>query len=123
MSDIAPLTNETKAILLLCGRFGTRYSGAKPLTQTEFYDLVRVLEIGRISPGRLLEEGPEAFIPSAGIGTSMADRLVLLLGRTNELEQVVDAWSQAGIWVLSGTRFGAWGPRFFVTGGARKLRG
>ena len=92
---------DTTAILLLCGRFGTRRPGIKPLTQSEYHKLDGLLENQDLTPGSLLDGSGRDFQYSDGIRVATPKRLSALLARSDELERALDDWSGAGIWVLS----------------------
>ena len=95
------LSADTTAILLLCGRFGTRRPGIKPLTQSEYHKLDGLLENQDLTPGSLLDGSGRDFQYSDGIRVATPKRLSALLARSDELERALDDWSGAGIWVLS----------------------
>ena len=94
------LSADTKATLLLCGRFGDHRLSAKPLTQSEFHKLDGALEARSLPPGRLLEMKCSALQTLCMGEGRMSSRLASLLERTNELDEAMAAWTKAGIWVL-----------------------
>lgn len=100
MTTTSVLSADTKVTLLLCGRFGDHRLSAKPLTQSEFHKLDAVLEGRSLPPGNLLEMGHSALLSLCLGDGKMSSRLASLLERTNELDEVMAAWSKAGIWVL-----------------------
>ena len=100
MPDLVTPTSETRATLLLCGRFGERRPGLKPLTQGEFHELDRFLDARQLSPGRLIEGGPPLSSLSGLDGNPQADRIPALLDRRGDLEQALGLWARNGIWVL-----------------------
>jgi predicted Rossmann fold nucleotide-binding protein DprA/Smf involved in DNA uptake len=92
------LTDDTKAIILLCGVFGRNRSD-KPLTQAEYTSLVHCLINAKIRPGDLLQKD---HIADASIGTGIArHRLESLLGRGVQLGFAVEEWQRNGIWIIS----------------------
>ena len=95
------LSTDTTAILLLCGRFGTRQPGIKPLTQSEFHELDGALEARKLTPGSLLDGILKEIPHLDSSGTVSLERLSVLLGRTDVLARALNAWTDAGIWVLS----------------------
>lgn len=95
------LSTDATAILLLCGRFGERRPGIKPLTQSEYHDLDGALENQKLTPGSLLDETKRGFLKTEGAGVASPERLMTLLARSDELERALDNWTSAGIWVLS----------------------
>lgn len=92
------LTDDTKAILLLCGVLGKDRS-AKPLTQKEYNSLVGWLIDENMRPEDLLQE-ENADAAAGGSGIDWA-RFKALLGRGVQLGFAVEEWQRSGIWVLS----------------------
>ncbi len=96
MSDF--LTDDTKAVLLLCGVFGKK-SSAKPLTQTEYTLLVHWLITVKMRPSDLLQKNT---ITDAAMGAKIdKQRLESLLGRGVQLGFAVEEWQRNGIWIIS----------------------
>ncbi|MCH9758244.1 MAG: DNA-processing protein DprA [Proteobacteria bacterium] len=92
------LTEDTKAILLLCGVFGARES-EKPLSQSEYSALVRRLKELAMRPSDLLQ-GERIF--KASIDTKIDEkRLQHLLARGVQLGFAVEQWQRNGIWIIS----------------------
>ncbi|GBE44824.1 hypothetical protein BMS3Bbin10_02929 [bacterium BMS3Bbin10] len=100
MTAVFELSANTKAALLLCGRFGTQILPYKPLTPSEFHKLDSILEASKLTPGSLLEMKHAALVSLCSGKVEMSARLASLLERTRELDEAVAAWSGAGIWVL-----------------------
>lgn len=92
------LTDDTKAILLLCGVFGKNCS-EKPLTQTEYTALVHWLMTMKMRPCSLLQSG--AVVEAAKGSGINRDRLETLLARGVQLGFSVEEWQRNGIWVMS----------------------
>ncbi len=92
------LTDDTKAILLLCAILGKNGS-VKPLTQTEYTSLVRWLISENMRPADLLD-GKHQDAAAMGAGLD-PNRLNLLFGRGVQLGLAVDTWQRSGIWVIS----------------------
>ncbi len=92
------LTDDTNAILLLCGVLGKDQS-AKPLTQKEYNTLVRWLIGEKMRPEDLLEE-ENVDVAATGSGIDRA-RFKALLGRGVQLGFAVEEWQRSGVWVLS----------------------
>ena len=101
MPNPSSLSADTTAILLLCGRFGTRRPGIKPLTQSEYHKLDGLLDNQDLTPGSLLDGRRPKILHSDGNRVASPKRLSALLDRSDELERALDDWSGAGIWVLS----------------------
>lgn len=92
------LTDDTKAILLLCGVFGKNGS-EKPLTQAEYTSLVYWLVSVKMRPCDLLQNNN---IADASMGANIdKQRLESLLGRGVQLAFAVEEWQRNGIWIIS----------------------
>nr|MDA3791161.1 DNA-processing protein DprA [Desulfobacula sp.] len=92
------LTEDTKAIILLCGVLGKK-SSVNPLSQTEYTNLVRWLIDANLRPSSLLD--PE-YVKDAASGSGLDEkRLDTLLGRGTQLGFAVENWQRNGIWVIS----------------------
>ena len=95
---INDLTDDTKAIILLCGVFGKSRS-EKPLTQAEYTSLVRWLVSVEKRPCDLLQNNN---ITDAAMGSNIdKHRLESLLGRGVQLGFSVEEWQRNGIWIIS----------------------
>jgi len=92
------LTNDTKAIILLCGILG-KDRPADPLTQTEYNALVRWLVREQLCPEDLLNM---SSLDDAAVGAKISqERLEKLLGRGVQLGFAVEEWQRNGLWVIS----------------------
>lgn len=92
------LTDDTKAIILLCGFFG-KDSTAKPLSQGDYNKLVDWLISSKLRPkDLLLKENIEPAAKGSGI---FQQRLEILLGRGVQLGFAVEEWQRNGIWIIS----------------------
>jgi len=92
------LTEDTKAIILLCGVFGKDRSD-KPLSLAEYSSLVRWLIEVKMRPGDLLQKDN---ISEASMGSGInKQRLESLLGRGVQLGFAVEEWQRNGIWIIS----------------------
>lgn len=92
------LTDDTKAILLLCGVFGQDRS-VTPLTPTEYNALTLWLRRATLRPASLLQQ-PDTSKAAAGSGIDKT-RLEKLLGRGVQLGFSVEEWQRCGLWVIS----------------------
>jgi len=92
------LTEDTNAIILLCGIFGKDRS-VKPLSLTEYSALVRWLISAKMRPSDLLQQ-ENASEASKGSGIDK-QRLKTLLGRGVQLGFAVEEWQRNGIWIIS----------------------
>ncbi len=95
------LTNDAKAILLLCGRFGQYDSSesAKPLTIDEYNRLVDWLLSKNMRPANLLEQAPKEVLAESPLAIEI-DRIAKLLSRGAALALAVEKWFNKGIWVV-----------------------
>ena len=95
------LSQETQAILLLCGRFNkAAKADVTPLAQSEYNRLVKWLRGRKLSPSVLVQpEGQEVL--SCDDLPFEAERLRVLLERGGALALIVEGWDNQGIWVLS----------------------
>ena len=92
------LTEDTKAIILLCGVFGKDHA-EKPLSLSEYSSLVRWLVGVKMRPSDLLQK---ENIVEASIGSALdLQRLSALLGRGVHLGFAVEEWHRNGIWIIS----------------------
>ena len=92
------LTEDTNAIILLCGIFG-KDRLVKPLSLTEYSSLVRWLISVKMRPSDLLQQ-ENASEASKGSGIDR-QRLEKLLGRGVQLGFAVEEWQRNGIWIIS----------------------
>ena len=93
-----PMSEDSKAILLLCGRFGN-HSEAEPLQQREYAALVDWLRGQELRPADLLR--PETVSRAAEESGFPEGRLNALLTRGVQLGFAVEKWQQSGLWVVS----------------------
>jgi predicted Rossmann fold nucleotide-binding protein DprA/Smf involved in DNA uptake len=92
------LTEDTKAITLLCGVFGKNRS-EKPLSLTEYSSLVRWLIGVKMRPKDLFQK---ETIAEASMGSGIdKQRLESLLGRGVQLGFAIEEWQRNGIWIIS----------------------
>ncbi len=92
------LTEDTKAIILLCGVFGKDHA-EKPLSLAEYSLLVRWLIGVKMRPGDLLQK---ENVVEASIASGLdKQRLESLLGRGVHLGFAVEEWHRNGIWIIS----------------------
>ena len=92
------LTEDTKAIFLLCGVFGIARS-EKPLSLKEYNKLVNWLMRVGMRPKDLLQE---EVTDEASMGSGIdKQRLEMLLDRGTELAFAIEEWQRNGIWIIS----------------------
>ena len=91
------MTEDAKAILLLCGHLGGP-SEFEPLDQRDYNQVVRWLLGNKMRPENLLS--PE-HIPALAAESGIPEkRLTGLLKRGVKLGFAVEQWNQSGIWVI-----------------------
>lgn len=94
----APLSPDTEAILLLCGRFGgERGEEHGPLAQKEYESLTRWLLERKLRPADLLGAALGDLV-HAGLAPA---RVEALLARGTALALALEKWRRSGLWVLS----------------------
>lgn len=92
------LTNDTKAIILLCGVLDKK-SSVEPLTQTEYTRLVQWLMSHQRRPHDLIKSKDIEKI-SKDTGLEL-ERLKALLRRGVQLGFAIEEWQQKSIWIIS----------------------
>lgn len=91
------MSEDAKAILLLCGHLGGE-GGAKPLDQREYNNAVRWLVNAQLRPADLLDSDRLSELARQ---TGLAEeRLAALLKRGVKLGFAVEEWNRSGIWVV-----------------------
>lgn len=94
------ITENAKAILLLCGRFGGGDDNvAKPLTTKEYDELAAWLRARNWWPVDLLEESNLKELKDPALSIQQ-DRLKTLLDRGAVMALSVEKWINKGLWVL-----------------------
>jgi predicted Rossmann fold nucleotide-binding protein DprA/Smf involved in DNA uptake len=95
---IATMTDDTKAVLLLCG-YLNKDGTDKPLSLAEYSRVVHWLVQSHLRPADLLQE---VDFESIAVTTQIdSERLAGLLKRGVALAFAVEEWERNGIWVIS----------------------
>lgn len=99
--NIKELTNDAKAILLLCGRFGKKDTGAtvKPFSLREYNQLADWMLDRHARPGDLLTNEGGRLLETFPSGIDIA-RIKILLSRGAAMALAVEKWTNNGIWVV-----------------------
>ncbi len=93
----ATMSEDAKAVLLVCGRFGG-CGGTEPLELRHYNELVQWLAANELRPRDLLDRDRGR---AAGQSTSIGEaRLAALLDRGVQLGLLVEQWSRAGLWIV-----------------------
>ena len=91
------LSDDAKAILMLCGRL-SRQSSSHPLRQRQYNQLAGWLREQSLRPADLLDA---ETVPGAAQGTGIPEQqLADLLKRGVQLGFAVESWNRNGIWVV-----------------------
>ena len=94
------ITENAKAILLLCGRFGTGDDiGAQPLNTKEYSEVASWLVSKKWWPADLLKEENSGSLGDAFAPVDPA-RMKALLARGASMALAVEKWVNKGLWVL-----------------------
>ncbi len=101
--NIQELTNDSKAILLLSGRFGGRKSNDRyrPLAINEYNKIADWLRNNGMRPGDLLSSSGKAyFMDSQDLNLDLS-RIKALLKRGTALALAIEKWLNRGLWVVT----------------------
>lgn len=100
---IEQLTDDSKAILLLCGRFGGRSDedSLKPLATSEYNVLVKWLRDHTMRPGALLMPKGRKFLEGTKDINLDLSRIGALLDRGAALAFATEKWLNKGLWIIS----------------------
>ena len=94
------ITENAKAILLLCGRFGAGDdTGAQPLNIKEYNELATWLHSRKLWPEDLLDEKNQQALNDAFVPVEPT-RVQALLARGVSMAIAIEKWVNKGLWVL-----------------------
>ncbi len=95
------LTDDAKAILLLCSRFGKNDAdnGDKPLSLGEYNQLADWMMERNIRPSDLLTDAAANLFSSIPSKIN-ANRVKTLLSRGTAMAFAVEKWTNTGIWII-----------------------
>jgi predicted Rossmann fold nucleotide-binding protein DprA/Smf involved in DNA uptake len=94
------ITENAKAILLLCSRFGSGDNdAAKPLATKEYDNLASWLRTKDWWPIDLLEESNISILHDSDLPVKL-DRLKSLLARGTAMALAIEKWTNKGLWVI-----------------------
>ena len=101
VTDMQHLTEDAKAILLLCGRFNSdkNTKAEKPLSLVEYNRLADWMVKGKLRPADLLQSPPDAVTLGAALNIDGL-RIQGLLSRGAAMALAVEKWSHSGIWIV-----------------------
>ncbi|MBI9082968.1 MAG: DNA-protecting protein DprA [Desulfobacterales bacterium] len=92
------LTNDAKAILLLCGRFG-KNDMPRPFSLGEYNRLTDWMLDKKIRPADLMTAGTSTLLETLPRDID-GERVKRLLGRGAAMALTIDKWTGSGIWVI-----------------------
>lgn len=92
------LTDDAKAILLICGRFG-KNDAARPFSLREYNRLTDWMMDKRIRPADLLVTGSSQRLKTLPRDID-AERTKRLLARGAAMALAIDKWTSSGVWVI-----------------------
>lgn len=96
------LTQDTQAVLLLCGELGQRGdNGLKPLGLRQYNALALCLKSKGLRPGDLLSADGRVKLAELQSPQVSFARLTPLLDRGAALALMVERWERSGLWVIS----------------------
>jgi predicted Rossmann fold nucleotide-binding protein DprA/Smf involved in DNA uptake len=96
------LTDDTQAVLLLCGELGQRGgNGLKPLGLRQYNNLAMWLKTEGLRPGDLLTSEGRTRLGGLQAVDVNPDRVSPLLERGAALALIVEKWERSGLWVIS----------------------
>ena len=95
------LSADGRAILLLCGHFGSTPGAVKPLTPAEYHAVADWLGRHSSSPACLLHGSAAPDSDARRHLPVQPDRIDRLLEREAELDAALARWLDQGIWVVS----------------------
>lgn len=97
-----PLSRDTEAVLLLCGRFGgEKQEPFKPLSAREYGEFARWLNGQSLRPSDLLLETGRPQLSQVHEAKLERKRIDFLLSRGTAMALALERWSRGGIWVIS----------------------
>jgi predicted Rossmann fold nucleotide-binding protein DprA/Smf involved in DNA uptake len=84
------------ATLLLSARLSDPVDAPRPLSLSEYHQLARWLDAQGLEPDALLHDDAAKLLQPH----PDAERILRLLGRTADVDRLLDHWQRLGIWVL-----------------------
>ena len=96
------LSENTKVVLLLCGRFGGEKQEAyQPLAPKEYGELAKWLKALALRPSDLLTDTGRSALSGVQEAQLERQRVEFLLGRGTAMALALERWVRGGLWVIS----------------------
>lgn len=96
------LTQDTQAVLMLCGELGRRRDdGARPLGLRQYNALASWLKSNGLRPGDLLGAEGRGKLAEFQSPEVSLDRVMPLLDRGAAVALMVERWERSGLWLIS----------------------
>lgn len=96
------LSEDTKVVLLLCGRFGgEKQETYQPLTPKEYGELAKWLKALALRPSDLMTDAGRIALSSIQEARLERKRVEFLLGRGTAMALALERWARGGLWVVS----------------------
>src|SRR5687767_6323075 len=96
------LSEDTEAVLLLCGRFGgERQEAFQPLSPLEYGQLARWLNARSLRPSDMMTASGRAELAEVHEARLEPKRIDFLLGRGTAMALALERWARGGVWVIS----------------------
>lgn len=96
------LSEDTEAVLLLCGRFGgEKQDPFQPLTAREYGELAKWLLGRSLRPSDLVNSAGREALSDVHESRLERKRIEFLLGRGTAMALALERWTRGGLWVIS----------------------
>lgn len=96
------LSEDTEAVLLLCGRFGGEKQGPyQPLSAREYGELAKWLLGRSLRPSDLVNSAGREALSDVHQSRLERKRIEFLLGRGTAMALALERWTRGGLWVIS----------------------
>lgn len=96
------LSEDTEAVLLLCGRFGgEKQDPFQPLSAREYGELAKWLLGRSLRPSDLVNSAGREALSDVHQSRLERKRIEFLLGRGTAMALALERWTRGGLWVIS----------------------
>jgi len=96
------LSEDTEAVLLLCGRFGgEKQDPFQPLSAREYGELAKWLRGRSLRPSDLVNSAGREALSDVHQSRLERKRIEFLLGRGTAMALALERWTRGGLWVIS----------------------